>query len=184
LKTCKHFLRIFLIGFSGSGKTLIGKKLAAALGYTFIDTDLLFEAVYGCTIADFFEQHGETVFRKKEYELLKSILVTEDVVIATGGGTPCFADSLSLMLNSGHVIYLKATPKMLYERLANSRGIRPLISEKSGVELLEYIYDVLREREPMYNQAHSTVEALGLKSPKEIERLSQWLIEKGKWQTI
>jgi shikimate kinase len=173
-----------LIGFSGSGKTSIGKKLAAALGYTFIDTDILFEAAQGCTLVEFFEQYGETIFRKKEHEILKSTLLTEDVVIATGGGTPCYTDSLSLMLNSGHVLYLKATPKMLYERLANARSTRPLISNKTGLELLEYIYDVLQEREPIYNQAHSIVEASGLKSPKAIEHLSQWLIEKGKWWTI
>jgi shikimate kinase len=173
-----------LIGFSGSGKTSIGQKLAAALDYAFIDTDTLFEALQGCTLGEFFEQYGEAIFRKKEYEILKSTLLTESVVIATGGGTPCYADSLSLMLNSGHVLYLKATPKMLYDRLANARNVRPLISDKSGLELLEYIYDVLQEREPLYNQAHSTIDASNLKSSKAIEYLSRWLVKKGKWWTI
>ena len=184
MKTYKHFQRIFLIGFPGVGKTSVGKKLASVLGYAFIDTDTLFEAMQGCTVIDFFEQHGEEAFRKKEYEILKSILQAEDVVIATGGGTPCYANSLSLMLDNGHVLYLKATPKMLYERLAKTQSTRPLMANKSGVELLEYIYDMLQKREPLYQQAHSTVEALNLKSPQRMEHLSQWLVKKGKWQTI
>ena len=184
MKTCKHFQRIFLIGFSGVGKTSIGKRLAAKLGYAFIDTDTLFEAVQGCTISYFFEQYGEDAFRRKEYEILKSALLTEDVVIATGGGTPYYANSLSLMLNNGHVLYLKASPKMLYARLTESRGNRPLIANKSGLELLEYIYDMLQKREPLYQQAHSTVEIMNLKSPQRMEHFAQWLVEKGKWQSI
>jgi shikimate kinase len=184
LKTYRHFQRIFLIGFPGVGKTSVGKKLATILGYTFIDTDTLFEAAQGCTIIDFFEQYGEEAFRKKEYEILKSTLLTEDVVIATGGGTPCYANSLSLMLDNGHVLYLKATPKMLYERLVKAHSDRPLMANKSGLELLEYIYDMLQKRESLYNQAHSTVDALNLKSPQKMDCLSQWLVKKGKWQVI
>jgi shikimate kinase len=173
-----------LIGFPGVGKTSVGKRLAAMLGYVFIDTDALFEAEHGCSVIDFFERYGEEAFRKKEYEILKSALLTEDVVIATGGGTPCYAKSLSLMLHNGYVLYLKATPKMLYERLTKARNDRPLMANKSGLELLEYIYDMLQERESLYNQAHSTVDALNLKSPKKMERLSQWLVKKGKWLAI
>jgi len=182
LKTYKSFQRFFLIGFPGVGKTIVGKKLAAILNYAFIDTDALFEKMYNCKISDFFKQYGEDEFRKKEYNILKNTLINENVIIATGGGTPCYPKSLSLMLNNGHVIYLKATPKMLYDRLSKTHKIRPLMANKSGVELFDHIYNMLQQREPLYTQAHSTVNALNLKSSMKMEDLSKWLIKEGKRQ--
>src|ERR1700722_3174387 len=81
---------IFLIGFMGSGKTTLGRKLAARLGYLFMDLDHIFEAQEGMTIGEYFAKNGEDAFRKLESEVLKTHKYPEHAIVATGGGLPCF----------------------------------------------------------------------------------------------
>src|SRR5476651_2201785 len=89
--------RIFLIGYMGSGKTTLGRRLAARLGYEFIDLDQVFEEKEGITIAQYFTYYGEDAFRKEESAILKQTHYPEKAVISTGGGLPCFFDNMDWM---------------------------------------------------------------------------------------
>jgi len=85
---------IFLIGFMGCGKTTLGRKLAARLGYEFMDLDHIFEAQAGMTIAQYFSSFGEDAFRKLESEVLRQTRYPPNAVVSTGGGLPCFFDNM------------------------------------------------------------------------------------------
>ena len=93
--------RIFLIGFMGCGKSTFGKKLANKLGYEFIDLDALIEATYNKSINEIFEFEGENEFRIKESKVLKTIISKQNIVVATGGGTPCYSSNLDVMISNG-----------------------------------------------------------------------------------
>lgn len=155
-------MRIFLIGFMGSGKTTLGKQLAKKLGYQFVDQDTLIEERLKMSVGDIFATYGESCFRTEERDVLLSFETSINLVISTGGGTPCFFDNIGIMNNLGCSIYLKADPKTLANRLKNSQNTRPLIRGKSEQELFEYISEKLFEREPFYNQATISIQAINL----------------------
>ena len=100
------YTRIILVGFPGSGKSTIAKKIANRLHYQFVDMDHLFESKYKLSIPDFFKKYGEEVFRKSEHVLLKEVIQQEKVVISTGGGTPCFHGNMELIMENGFSIYI------------------------------------------------------------------------------
>jgi shikimate kinase len=154
--------RVYLVGFMGAGKTTFGKMLASRLGYTFLDLDIAFEEKYKTTVDLFFKKYGEEVFRKLEYELLLSTFELEDHVISTGGGTPCFFDSMEQINKHGVSVYLKMPPKALYDRLVHAKKLRPLVAKKSDSELLEFIEQKLAEREPYYSKADYIVSGLSV----------------------
>ncbi|OJV38352.1 MAG: shikimate kinase [Bacteroidales bacterium 36-12] len=159
--------RIFLIGYMGSGKSAMGKLLADKLGLTFIDLDAYIENKYRRTIANIFADEGETAFREMEKNCLHEVSDFEDVVIATGGGAPCFFDNMEHMNSCGETIYLRLTPEHLVQRLSSSKaGVRPLLQNKKGNELLQQITELLKIREPFYMQAQLIIEG----SDEEIER--------------
>ena len=139
----------------GSGKTKTGRRLAAKLNFDFIDTDQFLELKYRSSIPDIFKTRGEKAFREMESETLHEILTNypEKVIIATGGGLPCFNDNLSLLRSSGLTIYLRHPAAQLFQRLKENRSERPLIAELSEEELQEYITQTLTKREKFYNQA-------------------------------
>lgn len=164
-------MRVFLIGFMGSGKTTIGKKLANYLKYNFIDLDKLIESRTGMSIVEYFELHGEEAFREFERSILQETDFPENVIIATGGGAPCFGNNMEWMNENGLVSYLSLSPKALAGRLEHSKTDRPLIRHLKGDELVEYIDTKLQEREKFYNQAKFVVSASDLTA----ERLSFYL---------
>jgi len=151
---------VYLIGFMGAGKSTLGKRLALKLGVDFLDLDILFEDKYKLNIRSFFEKYGESLFRQFEYDLIKSTFELRDVVISTGGGTPCFYDAMNLMKLNGTTVYMETTPAGLASRLMNSKRQRPLLAGKSPDELLEYITEKLHQREYWYQQAHLKVNAI------------------------
>src|SRR6476620_3320016 len=106
-------MKVFLIGFMGSGKTTIGKKLANYLKYEFIDLDKFIEARAGMTIVDYFAAHGEEEFRKMERDVLQTTHYPDNVIIATGGGTPTYDDNMEWMNENGKVAYLSLPPRAL-----------------------------------------------------------------------
>jgi shikimate kinase len=159
--------RIFLIGFMGSGKTAMGKLLAKRHGLTFIDLDSYIENKYRRTVAQIFAENGESGFREIERNCLREVAEFEDVVIATGGGAPCFFDNMDFMNQCGETIYIHLTPEHLSERLSSSRaGVRPLLRDKTGEELQQYISETLQKREPYYLRAKRIIEG----TDEEIER--------------
>lgn len=164
-------MKVFLIGFMGSGKTTIGKKLANYLKYEFIDLDKLIESRAGMSIVNYFELHGEEAFRSLERDVLQKDEFPENVIIATGGGAPCFGDNMEWMNKNGLVAYLSLSPKALASRLEHSKTDRPLIRHLKGDELIDFISAKLQEREVFYNKAKYVVSASDLTA----ERLSFYL---------
>jgi len=147
-------MRLFLIGFMGSGKTFTGKKLAVQIGYDFIDLDECIEKEEDRPISEIFKKEGETHFRELERLCLKKLGQHEKVVVATGGGTPCFFDNMEWMNAHGLTIYLNTPLEILLERLKNEKTHRPLIAGKMEEEWTVFIEQLLNHRKPFYEQAH------------------------------
>lgn len=160
---------IALVGYMGSGKSTIGKKLAADLGLAFSDLDTFIEERLGKTVSEVFQQHGEVYFRKREHELLKEWLGShENGVLALGGGTPCYAGNMGLIQEkTPNVFYLRLTVPSLVERLKAEKMQRPILVNLSDEALPEFIGNHLFERSQFYNQASHTV-ICDQKSPVEI----------------
>lgn len=144
---------IFLLGFMGSGKTYWGKIWAKQMGLTFYDLDEVIEAGQGKTIAQIFEKDGEEHFRGIETIALQSFAEKKDCIIACGGGTACFNDNMQWMNNNGTTIYLSALPQYIFNSVAAEKDKRPLIKKINEAELLFFIEQKLKEREPFYKQA-------------------------------
>ncbi|MGW8314160.1 MAG: shikimate kinase [Bacteroidales bacterium] len=159
--------RIFLIGFMGSGKSTLGSRLARKIGYTHVDMDHLIEETAEMSIPGIFSEHGETVFRKWEQDILGELCQRERIVVSTGGGAPCHNNLIEVMNLHGATVYIQLDPVILQERLLRSRTERPLIKGKSPSQLLEYIREKLKEREPFYLKAQYVVNGATLK-PEEL----------------
>jgi len=144
---------IYLIGFMGSGKTTFGKLLAEVLQMNFIDIDAEIEQWQGKTIADLFASGGEVNFRQLEREMLHRCSEKGVSLISTGGGAPCFFDNMDYMNGNGLTVYLQASAEELFKKLKPFREKRPLLRDKSDKELLDYIQEKLKEREPYYFKA-------------------------------
>jgi len=150
---------IFLIGFMGSGKTHWGKIWAAAHRRTFIDLDEVIEKKYDKTIAAIFETDGEDYFRKIEAETLRACALMQNAIIACGGGTPCFYDSMQWMNDNGITLYITSMPAEIVNRVSSELEKRPLFKNMSGAEILLFIEQKLTERLPFYTQAKFIVPA-------------------------
>ena len=146
-------MKVFIIGFMGSGKSYVGRRLAQLLDYLYVDTDNLVENTEGVTIAELFDAKGEAAFRTIESNALKGLLKWDNIVIATGGGAPCFHDNMTFINNSGITVYLKTDPELLLERLKSEAEKRPLLGNRSEAELLAFINSKIAERAVFYEQA-------------------------------
>lgn len=146
-------MRIFLIGFMGCGKSTMGRALAASLNLTFIDLDTFLEERYFRTIPQIFAEEGEENFRRKERKVLEEVSSFDNVIIATGGGAPCFYDNMELMNNSGFCIFLDVEIDSLVSRLIHAKTERPLIKGKSPDELRLFIQGMMQKRRPFYETA-------------------------------
>jgi len=142
--------RIYFIGYMGSGKSTVGKRLALKLKYSFVDMDRLIEEEAGVTVRKIFEEKGEDEFRRLEHKAVLKTTKMNNVVVSTGGGAPCFFDNMNIINRNGISIYLKMTSEDLLKRLKGSKFERPLIRDLSNDELADYIKEKLREREPYY----------------------------------
>lgn len=150
---------IYLIGYMGAGKTTFGKQVAKKLGLRFIDTDDYIVNRNKASINDIFKQHGEYGFRMIERASLKEISNGDDLVVATGGGLPCFYDNMAYMKKHGISVYLKVDENELADRLDSIKASRPLLKDKSREELKQSVHDMLQTREPYYNRANIIVDA-------------------------
>jgi shikimate kinase len=155
-------MRIYIVGYMGSGKSKAGKLLASAMRYKFLDTDAMIEEETGKTILQLFKEKGEEYFRKLEKKILLKTESASRVVVATGGGLPCFDENMKWMNEHGVTVYLEANEGLLFHRLATSKEGRPLIESLNDVELMEQISRHLTERAPFYNLAKIKVNALSL----------------------
>jgi shikimate kinase len=153
---------VFLIGFMGSGKTTVAKRLSSVLKMDWFDLDQWIEAEEEETIPGIFQGRGEATFRQLEYHYLRQLGSKKHQVISTGGGTPCFHDNMDFMNSAGLTVYLRLTPGQLYSRLKDSRNNRPLLPEQGNEALLYYIRSKLAEREPYYEKAQIHVNGFDL----------------------
>ena len=152
-------MKIFLIGFMGSGKTHWGKKLAGELGLPFFDLDGVVSVSEKKSISDIFTEKGEDYFRYREKEVLEELVQDHpDFVVSCGGGTPCFFNSIEFMKKKGIVVWLNTSVSILKERLLKERIRRPLIRSIGESELNNYIIRKLGERKMYYEQAHIIVQ--------------------------
>ncbi|WP_178988236.1 shikimate kinase [Winogradskyella schleiferi] len=152
---------IVLIGYMGSGKSTIGKELATVLDYGFLDLDDYISDKENASIPEIFKKKGEIYFRKKETEYLSEVISTsENLVLALGGGTPCYGNNMDLINDKANLIsiYLKLSIPLLAKRLFQERANRPLISHiNSETDLLEFIGKHLFERSPYYSKSQFTL---------------------------
>jgi len=151
---------IFIIGYMGSGKTTFGKRLANKLGYRFIDLDDLMISETGYSISDFFKEFGEDLFRKKERECLLNFFIdtTKDIVIATGGGTPCYADNMDVMNEHGVTVFLDTPLEIILERINKDMTGRPLLKDIPAEERSKFIKEHLEKRRRYYSLAQIRVQ--------------------------
>lgn len=167
--------RIFLIGYMGAGKTTVGKVLAKRLGLTFIDLDHYIEGRYHRTIGQLFAEKGEDAFREIEKRMLREVAMFEDVLVSTGGGTPCFFDNMDFMNETGTTIYLKVSVGELAKRLEMGKSGRPVLGGRSGDELKVFIAGNLQKRDPFYTQASVVFDAEVLLTETDVCNLSEAL---------
>lgn len=153
---------IFLIGYMGCGKSTLGKPLAKTMGYDFIDSDQYIEQIYNKSVEEIFLTETENGFREKELEFLKNISKRDNTVISTGGGMPCFNNNIDLINSIGISIYIKIPPKTILHRIVNSKKKRPLLQNKTELELLEYIESTLKHRELFYSKSKITIEGISI----------------------
>ncbi|MDD7724762.1 MAG: shikimate kinase [Bacteroidales bacterium] len=150
--------RVFLIGYMGCGKSTIGRYIAKDMGWRFIDMDDYVEQRIGCTISQYFAKAGEQKFRAAAAAALKSLAEEKNVIVATGGGSPCHFDNMDVMRKAGLTIYIKVEPSALAARLKGAKAQRPIIAQKSDDELEAFIAEQLKIREPFYSRAEMSVD--------------------------
>lgn len=168
-------MKVFLVGYMGSGKSTVGKPLARELGVDFIDLDKFIRKTEGRTVEEIFENDGETIFRGVERKALKKVISeNENFVLATGGGTPCFYDNMKVMNEVGITVYLKMDVASLTYRLRHANEVRPLIAGKNAEDLEAFVKQHLEERIEYYEDAVKVVPALGF-DRKKVRILSEEL---------
>jgi shikimate kinase len=164
--------RIYIIGFMGCGKTTAGRKLAARLGWEFVDLDREAERIAGMKIPEIFESKGEEFFRRTEQEALRALASLSHTVISTGGGAPCYGDNMDHMVATGITIYLKLTPARLQSRLLKSKNERPLLKGLDSDEMLLFIEKKLSERKQFYERAAIILEGPDLDMDLLVSRIN------------
>ena len=146
----------------GSGKSYWGHIWALEDGYSFYDLDAEIESVFELPVEQIFEKHGEDKFREMERYHLRKFENKHRCLVACGGGTPCFFDNMDWMKEHGTIVYLKASPDYILERVMDETEKRPLLKKVNASELLFFIEKKLKEREPVYMQADYVLEVTGL----------------------
>jgi shikimate kinase len=136
-----------------TGKSTIGKQLAKALQYQFVDLDTYIEEKEKKTIPTIFDQYGETTFRLLEQQYLQKTFTLKNTVIACGGGTPCFFDNMQQMNTYGKTVWLQTEKNTLVLRLQNAPNKRPLVANLSPAALDKKVTAQLLQREPFYQQS-------------------------------
>ncbi|MGV8095695.1 MAG: shikimate kinase [Mangrovibacterium sp.] len=166
-------MRIYLIGYMGSGKSTLGRELASRLNLSFLDMDQFIEMKYLKTVPEIFRDEGEMQFREKEQACLKEISVMENVVVATGGGAPCFFDNMEIMNSTGCCVFLDVEPGELAERLIKGNVVRPLIQEKPEEELVQTIKRMMEKRRSFYEKARYIISGNSITTDDIIHKIEK-----------
>ena len=165
-------MKIFLIGFMGSGKTYWGRQLSQKLNLPFFDLDELVVNAENKTINEIFVQQGEEYFRVKEKEILNNITESHTTfVMSCGGGAPCYFNNIEYMNQVGTTVWLNTSVDTLFKRLLNEKEQRPLLKDLSDDQLKMYIKKKFSDRKIYYEQADVIVEEENITLDQFIERV-------------
>jgi shikimate kinase len=166
----QHAGNLYLVGMMGAGKTTVGRMLARRLKLRFVDSDHEIEARCGVKITVIFEIEGEAGFRAREAQAIAELVRLDGIVLATGGGVVLAAENRRLLAERGTVVYLRATPEHLYERVRQDRN-RPLLANGNPLARLRELY---RERDPLYRSIADLIVDTGRQS---VQALARGLLE-------
>ncbi len=172
-------MNFYLIGYRCSGKTCIGKILAERLGWGFVDTDDRVTAAAGCSIRELVAAFGWPDFRQREHEILKGIARKDRRVVATGGGIVLDQKNISLMRQTGKIVWLQAALETLLRRMTNdpeSAAQRPALTFRG---LLEEIETELNARISLYAEASDVSIHTDRTAAAAADTLVRWIKEKG-----
>ena len=153
-------MKYYLVGYMYCGKSTYGRRLAQERGLDFLDLDRAFEARYHYTVPMFFDRFGEEAFRKLETQLLYTTADLDNIVIATGGGTPCHSGNMDFILAHGTAVYLQMPVDALVARAVRSRNPRPLMHGLPEPQMRAVIERQLKERESVYLRAPIVIDGL------------------------
>ena len=168
---------IFLIGYMGCGKSTMGRAVSALTGVPFIDLDNYNEQRFHLTVKEIFAQRGEDGFRDVERRMLQEVADFEDVIVACGGGTPCFFDNMEYMNSHGTTVFLNTPIDRLHSRLMRGRHKRPLIADKDDEELMTFIKEALAKRMDHYSKAQISFSSERLENKSEIANTAREFAE-------
>lgn len=154
-----HFMKVFLTGFMGSGKSFYAAKLAELLSFPCIELDDEIEKEEGMTINQIFDQKGESYFRQREAEQLRKCMSTTSFVMACGGGASCYYDNMKLMNKNGVTVWINASEDVMVKRLLPEIHKRPLLKDMDERSVAMFVKDKLQERVTYYQQADIIVSA-------------------------
>jgi shikimate kinase len=165
-------MKIFLIGFMGSGKTHYGRLLSEKLGLPFFDLDEQISSHAGKSIPDIFDEMGEEQFRLMEKDLLHIITEShESFIMACGGGSPCYFNNIDYMNQEGTTVWINTPPEIIFERLSKEKEQRPLIRGMSDEQLRRVIHKKFADRRIYYEQAEVAMEDVPLEMDRLIEKI-------------
>lgn len=161
--------KIILLGYMGSGKSVVARLLAQKAALPWLDLDQMMEESAQSTISEIFEKQGEIKFRKREHELFVQQMTNgQSFVLSLGGGTPCYANNHEWLQRENVVsVYLKTSIDELCQRLLPEKKHRPLIAHMDANQMKEFIAISLFERSYYYHQATHTMTTDG-KTPEQI----------------
>lgn len=171
-------MTLYLVGYAGSGKSSLGKRLARRLRLRFVDTDKFVELSEGATVADIFHYGGEEYFRRTERNAVESLYSEgENMVVATGGGLPTWGDNMEWLNDHGLTIYLRRSPEQILSRMsAYGREKRPMFRGKSDEELLAFMRAQMTEREKYYAKANISIDCTPISDDEAVEVIVKELI--------
>lgn len=161
----------------GCGKSTMGRAVSALTGVPFIDLDNYIEQRFHITVKEIFAQRGEGGFRDVERRMLQEVADFEDVIVACGGGTPCFFDNMEYMNSHGTTVFLNTPIDRLHSRLMRGRHKRPLIADKDDEELMTFIKEALAKRMEHYSKAQITFSSERLENKSEIANTAREFAE-------
>lgn len=156
-------MKVYILGFPGSGKSTIARRLASYMKCNYADMDKLIEQYTNMSISEYFARNGQNAFRETEQQILLHTADMHNTIIAVGGGTPCYYNNMEFMNNRGITVYLQMNDKALYSRLKNHTMHRPLMAGEENLQ--QYITRTLQEREPYYTQAKIHINGLNVNVP-------------------
>lgn len=161
--------KIFLIGMPGAGKSTLGRSLANVMNIPFVDLDRQIELAEGMSVADLFGQFGEAHFRLLEARELKKVIeLPHPLILATGGGAPCFHDNMELLMNNGFTIFLDPPLEILSQRLSKSTN-RPLLRSDEKITLEEKLEQMMERRLPFYSRANLRIKEESMPAERLIQ---------------